>query len=90
MLGASEPRGVTENERESESDADPVAVPWQVHCEIRTLRQMNTHEMRSAEALDAMEAYNFDAALSWTLDNPDAYLRAVERGTTGRSEADDA
>ena len=78
-----------ERRRVTESDSDPVAVPWQVHCEIRTLRQMNTHEMRSAEALEGMEAYKFEAALSWALENPDEYLRAAERGTTGRSASGD-
>ena len=71
-----------------ENETGPVAVPWQVHCEIRTLRRMNTREMDSAEALAGMEAYDFEAALSWALGNPDAYLRAAEHGTTGRPASD--
>ena len=73
----------------NESETEPVAVPWRVHCEIRTLSQMGTHEMDSAEALEGMEAYNFEAALSWALDNPEAYLRAAERGTTSESVSGD-
>jgi hypothetical protein len=64
---------------------DPVPVPRQVHCELETLRQMGTHDLLSAEALDAMETYDFDAAKAWALEDPDRYLRAIVAGTADRS-----
>lgn len=64
---------------------DTVPVPRQVHCELETLRQMGTHDLLSAEALDAMETYDFDAARAWALEDPDRYVRAIVAGTEDRS-----
>lgn len=65
----------------SDSDAEPVTVPRQVHCELKTLRQMGTHDLLSAEVLDALEAYSFEATREWVLEHPDEYVRAVYQGT---------
>ena len=45
--------------------------------------------MDSVEALEGREAYSFEAVLSRTLDDPEASLRAAERGTTTESVSDD-
>lgn len=73
----------------SDSDTGPVAVPRQVHCELRTLRQIGTHDLLSAEALDAMETYDFRAVRAWALEQPDRYVRAVRAGTRDRSIVED-
>lgn len=62
-------------------DADPVPVPRQVHCELETLRQLGTHDLRSAEVFDALAAYDFTATREWIVENPGRYRRAVARGT---------
>lgn len=71
----------------SDSDTEPVPVPRQVHCELKTLRQMGTHDMLSEEVLDGLEAYNFDAAKTWVLEHPDEYVRSLEVGMRDESLA---
>ena len=58
-------------------DAEPVEIPRQAYTELKTLRQMGTHDMESGEVLDGLEAYNFESARRWVLDNPDAYMRLL-------------
>lgn len=62
-------------------DGGPVPVPRQVHCELETLRQIGTHDLRSAAVFDALEAYDFEATRAWIVDNPERYKRAISRGT---------
>lgn len=69
---------------------DPVSVPRQVHCELKTLRQMRTHDLLSEEVLEALDDYGFEATREWILDNPDRYVRAVYCGTEDRTIADDS
>lgn len=71
--------------RTEESTADgrgdgPVAVPRQVHCELRTLRQLGVDPFEEG-ILDTLDAYDFDAAREWAIANPDQYVRAVSEGT---------
>lgn len=69
------------NESEaSESESGPVAMPRQVYCEIKTVRQMGLYDMYSEEVIEGLEAYNFDTALEWVLDNPEEYVRALDEG----------
>lgn len=70
-----------------ESDTEPVAVPRQVHCELKTLDQMGTHDMLTGEVIDGLEAYDFEAARAWVLENPEEYVRAVRRGTRDETAA---
>lgn len=72
----------------SDSDTEPVTVPRQVHCELKTLRQMGTHEMLSEDVLDGLEKYNFDAARQWVLEHPDEYVRSLEAGMRDETIAD--
>lgn len=65
----------------SDSDSKPVAVPRQVHCELKTLRQLGTHDPFSEEILEAAAAYNFEAAREWIVEHPEQYVRAVYAGT---------
>ncbi|WP_224270010.1 hypothetical protein [Haloprofundus salinisoli] len=71
-----------------DSDTEPVAVPRQVHCELKTLRQMGTHELLSEEVLDGLETYNFGTARQWVIENPEAYVQAVYHGTRDETVAD--
>lgn len=64
-----------------DSDTEPVAVPRQVHCELKTLQQMGTHDLLSEEVFEVLEAYDFEATRKWALEHPDQYVRAVYEGT---------
>ncbi|MFC4553290.1 MULTISPECIES: hypothetical protein [Halorussus] len=74
-----------------DGENEPVEVPRQVYCELKTMRQMGTHEPLSDEVLDGLETYNFRAAREWVLDNPEAYVRTVYDGmvdaTSSESES---
>lgn len=68
-------------------DADSVEMPRQVYCELKTLRQMGV-DLTDADAVTAgLERYNFDAALDWVLDDPEAYVEAVRSGMTDETVA---
>lgn len=70
------------------ADAEPVPVPRQVHCELRTLHQLGGVDPLSPSILDVLDAYDFDAAREWAIENPDRYVRAVQAGTVDRSVVD--
>lgn len=72
------------------TDQGPVTVPRQVHCELRTLRQMGNHDLLSGDVLDVMEHYEFEAARTWALEHPDESVRAVVEGTRDRRVVGDS
>lgn len=72
----------------ADADTAPLAVPRQVHCELETLRQMGTHDLLSADVLDVLERYDFEATRSWALEHPDAYVHAAVNGTVDETRVD--
>lgn len=62
------------------SEAEPVEVPRQVYCELKTLRQMGVDPVDPDAVLARLDDYEFEAALDWVLENPDEYVRTVRAG----------
>lgn len=56
-------------------------IPPQVHCELKTLHQMGTHDMGSEEVVEGLREYDFTAALDWVLENPELYIQMVHTET---------
>ncbi|WP_435178596.1 hypothetical protein [Halorussus sp. AFM4] len=69
-------------------DAERAEMSRQVYSEFETLRQMGTDFTDLEEVVSRLDAYNFEAAIDWLLDHPEAYQRMVVDGTgdetTGR------
>ena len=75
---------------EGMGDAERAEVPRQVYSELATLRQMGTDLADPEEVVARLDACNFEAALEWMFENPDAYERLILGGsadgtTDGRS-----
>lgn len=71
-------------------DAEPVEVPRQVYCELKTLRQMGTDPTDPEAVVARLDAYNFETALNWVLENPERYVRTVDAGMVDETNADEA
>lgn len=63
----------------------PVPVPRQVHCELTAVLQMGIHDPFSEDILEELQRYDFEATRQWAMENPDAYVAAVQRGTVDRT-----
>lgn len=81
------PKTNAHDDRAANSDDDqrPVAVPRQVHCELTTVLQMGIHDPFSEDILEQLRRYDFEATRRWAMENPEAYVAAVQRGTVDRS-----
>lgn len=74
--------------RNSDEAGGPVPVPRQVHCELTAVLQMGIHDPLSEDILEELQRYDFEATRQWAMENPDAYVEAVQRGTVDRAVAE--
>lgn len=71
----------SDDARNSDEGGEPVPVPRQVHCELTAVLQMGIHDPFSEDILEELKRYDFEATRQWAMENPDAYIEAVQRGT---------
>lgn len=69
-------------------DAESEEVPRQVYIELKTLRQMGVDLADPDAVVAGLDAYNFETALDWVLENPDAYERTVREGMVDETVAE--
>ncbi|MFC4450047.1 hypothetical protein [Halorussus aquaticus] len=69
-------------------DGEPVEMPRQVYCEFETLGQMGVDVTDPDAVVAGLDAYDFDSALEWLLDNPEQYEQAVRGGRAEETTAD--